>query len=87
MFRVQKLREETFIDLSFLLPKYDFSPLLQVKQSHQHPIKTKVQDVRSLEGGSQNKDLRLTHQLVLLLKIITQLERKQVASRFRIKTS
>lgn len=56
------------MDLSYLLPKYGFSPLLQGKQGHQNPIKAKVRDLRIWEGGSQNKDVRLTHQLILLLK-------------------
>lgn len=68
MFRVQELREVTFMDVSFLLPKYDFSPLLQVKQGQQNPIKAKVHGLRIWEGGAQNKDFRLTHQLILLLK-------------------
>lgn len=68
MFRVQKLREVTFMDMSFLLPGYDFSPLLQVKQGQQNPIRANVRDLRIWGGGSQNKDVRLTHQLILLLK-------------------
>lgn len=87
MFRVKKFREGIYMYMSFLLLKYNCSPLLQVKQGHQDPIKVKVSDLRIWEGESQNKDFRLAHQLVLLLKKITQLEMKQVTTGFRIKTS
>lgn len=77
MFRVKKLREKTYMYMSFLR-KYNFSPLFQVKQGHQNPIKASASDLRIWEGRSQSKDFRLAHQLVLLLKKkITQLEMKQ----------
>lgn len=52
---VKKFREETYVSISFLIRKYNFSLLLQEKWGHQNPIKVKVSDLRIWEGGSQNK--------------------------------
>lgn len=86
--RVKKFREETYLSISFLIRKYNLSPLLQVKQGHQNPTEAKVSDLRIWEGGSQNKDFGLAHQLILLPeKKTSQLGMKQVAPGFRMRTS